>query len=493
MSVTSARNLVSVFIFTTLLFAGAGFYTTHAQDKQVTISTLKHEAISDYIFLGEAGFILSITQLEVGIYMEHTLSYFTPELELLWKKEFKDKQQYANRDKHLMASPTGSYTYYLEIASPAGSGFNKKTHDILQIKKDGTEKRMELEPSEAFGQSLQTIFCDEQHLYYLATENGNERHNKKKTTEKLILNRFDHEQLKPERFLIDLPAIAEGENTTFWQYVANTETEILLVSKAMDIPLGKAIYDVATVSTTGKVLSVKRMPVNLHQKFTRPANDIAPAGSRYVMATDLSSSSTTHTLNGSSQTITIVTAGGYGNLAFDPATNGFYVYGLLGPIPFRKVSPLYEGFYLIHLDKEGNEQWRVQHTGPEELVNNGVFRKHGRPADRWISLSFLPNQHLNFVIGFGATVVEYDVSARGTVAGHKMWRDIKNVGSRSNWEAFPFSAAGEFKSYDFVHKLLAEKKPATGFLGTAFTSGEVIIENSERDNHIKLYYFNRTP
>lgn len=488
---TSLKNLVSVFTFTTLLLTGTGFYITQAQDKEVTISTVKHEAISDYIFLGEAGFILSTTQLEVGIYMEHTLSYFTPELELLWKKEFKDKQQYANRDKHLVTSPKGSYTYYLEIASPAGSGFNKKTHEIFQVKKDGTENRFELEPSEAFGQNLQTIFCDEQYLYYLTTENGNERHNKKKTTEKLILNRFSHESLKHERFILDLPVVAEGDNTTFWQYVANTETEILLVSKVMDIPLGKAIYDVATVSTLGKVLSVKKMPVNLHQKFTRPANDVAPSGSRYVMTTDLNSSSTTHTLNGSSQTITVVTAGGYGNLAFNPATNGFYVYGLLGPIPFRKVAPPYEGFYVIHLDKEGNEQWRVQHTGPQELLNNGTFSKHGRPADRWISLNFLPNQHLNFVIGFAATVVEYDVNAKG-VAGYKMWRNIK-VGSRNNWEAFPFSAAGEFKSYEFVRKRIAEKKPATGFLGTAFFSGEVIIENSERENHIKLYYFKRTP
>jgi len=476
-----------------VFFIGFGFYSANAQDKQTSISTQKRETISDYIFLGDYGFILSTTRLETGIYMPHSIFYFSPSLELIWKKEFKDKQQYANRDKYLVASPHGSFTYYLEIASPAGGNFNKKNHDILQIKKDGTEKRFELESSDAYGQNLQTIFSDENYLYYLATENGHERHDKKKTTEKLILNRFDHEQHKHQRFVIDLPVIAEGENTTFWQFVSNTETEILLVSKAMDIPLGKAMYDVATVSPEGKVLSVKKISVSLQKKFTRPANDIASPGWRSKATTDLSSSSTTHTLNGSSQTITVVTSGGYGNLKFDPGTNGFYVYGLLGPIPFRKISPLYEGFYIVHLDKDGKEQWRVQHTGPAELVNNGTFSKHGRPADRWISLNFLPNHGLNFIIGFGDNIVEYEVASGGTVADHKMLRDIKNVGNRNNLEAFPFSASGEFKSYDFVHKLIAKKTPATGYLGTVFTSGEVIIENNEREGDIKLYYFKRSP
>lgn len=69
------------------------------------------------------------------------------------------------------------------------------------------------------GKSLQNILCDNNYLYLVATQEGDELHDRKKVNEKLLLNRFDAQTFSYKRFVIDTPPIEEGEENSFWSFI----------------------------------------------------------------------------------------------------------------------------------------------------------------------------------------------------------------------------------------------------------------------------------
>lgn len=169
----------------------------------------KYYGVAAKLNLGDKGFILVIGS---EISQSYQVLFFDAEGKLVWKKHTQREYVIGGKNEAFLCTPDCSFFYYIQAKGDKFSG--KKTY-VHRIALDGTEKKFEIDGKEEFGDQLQTIFCDNNFIYFATTENGNEGRDKKKVTEKLILNRFEHLAMAHKTFKISTPAIAEGDETSF--------------------------------------------------------------------------------------------------------------------------------------------------------------------------------------------------------------------------------------------------------------------------------------
>ena len=472
-------------VFLVILFAQASF----AQDKHVHKDLPKNHTIKETISLNENGIIFKTGYpITAGKYAS-TLMYYDAQSELIWEKKIPG--EYSQGEEILVVSPTGEIVYSIDLGGFFGKEFSGKTHYLTQIRKNGQEKKFELPGKEEYGKSLQTVFCDDQYLYYLATQNGDEEKENKKAEDKLILSRFSHADLSYKRFTLDLPLIAEGENTTFWSFIGQKDGENYLVSKAMDTGLGKNIFEVVSFNAEGQVSKKKSIALTLDKKFTRPAWSVDVPRQPFENFTDLdfnvkTSVSTAPNMGSSRSSGYADTAGAFGYLMLDAANNCFYSYGLFGPKPFQNMAPVNEGFYIIKYDLEGNEKWRLQQMASPKLMDEKFFRVQGRSSDRDICLKVLPGGRLNFSIHFVRSLYDFDISAEGKLLGEQSTSDVLEPTGNI------FSATEKLKSAAFIKKEEVSGKSKTVGYSTALTSsGEILIRIDGKESGFDLYYFKK--
>lgn len=186
------RNVI--LIFSALLICRIGF----GQETKAHIEIGKHDQIVKQLFLPNKGFIL-VTGIpnQIGGKIVFDVRYFNIEGKQQWSKPVTLEYGVTKGITNIIITPDGETIYFIQMRD---GGYYDKRHYINQFKINGDEKKFEFEGKEAFGKNLQTIFCDNNYLYYLATDDGNEFSNKKKGTEKLVLNRFDQKNYRINGF-----------------------------------------------------------------------------------------------------------------------------------------------------------------------------------------------------------------------------------------------------------------------------------------------------
>lgn len=467
-----------------------------AQPPQASIKLDRNEAVLQTVYLGDNGLIFKLG--EYNGKGEARLQYYSIDCGLIWEAKIKNNYGVQNSSNFVVASPTGSVVYDIEIKD---NGFNNKTHYITRILKQGDVKSYEIPGNVGFGSSLQTVFCDDQYLYYLATQDGNERFHKKKGQEKLLMTRFSNDDLSHKSFLIDLSLTGDGENTTFWSLLGQTLKEKYIVSKNIDIENNKQTFDIAVIDTGGGLVRRQTLEVLLADKFTRPAFDvkIPDYGIFHNTNLDFEEKSVTHRVPnspgspGASQgqmfadyrySRTLPSRGAFGHVTFDPVTGSIYVYSLFGPKRFKKLGPEYEGFYVHKFDADGKNLWKLQHKGPKELLAESFFRIHGTPADRDICLKILPDGKLNFSIHFRRSLFSYAISEAGKVIASRHKEAFDGL-----TDNMIISAADNLGSQAYLRKNTSSK----GALATNYIapSGEILLVFDSEKSELNLIYFKR--
>lgn len=465
----------------TILFLFLSGISLFAQDKTVHKAVPKGQVLGDAIYLGEHGVLLKSRQ-PVGMgKSDKTIWYYNSIGDLVWEKSIAGSVGSAT--EILSVSPSGEIVYFIEM-----KGFPGKTHYITQIKKNGEVKNVELEGKIEFGFTLLAVFCDDQYLYYLASQNGDEQNDIKKSTDKVILNRFSKDGLTHKRFVLELPIITPGEASTFWAFIGQRGDEKYISSKQLDFETGKSAFQVMSFNSEGQVTLGPTITFALDGKFNRPALNVSRPR-EIITDVDYSTKMSQSTVPNMGTTVTtrsVPTWGGFAFIQFDALNNNFYIYGLTGPKPFKKVGPVYDGFFVAKYDSESNPLWKLQQPASEKLMNEGAFRVHALPSDRDIALKILPGNKLNFSIHFYDKLFEYEISSEGKLLG------ARDKGDALELTGNMFSLTEKLKSEEFIKKSKAASKSRMVDFTNAITStGELVLKTDFKESTFDLYYFKK--
>ena len=459
-----------------------------AQDKKVELNLDRYETILENLYLGDHGFIFKLGTPDIMGKSESKFQYYDVSCSLLWEKKIKDEYG-ANGKRYLVSSPEGDVVYNVEMK---GEVYKDKTQYITQILKTGEIKNFEISGKEEFGKNLQAVFCDKQYLYYLTTEEGWEQNDKKKEKEKLILNRFSNDKLSHQKFYIDLPPITDGDHTTFWSFIGQKKGGNYLLSKTVDVDNNIVKFNIVVVNEEGKILKKANIDLTPEGAYLRPAYTILhPRGGSETVANMDNSivqkvTRTPHGVGGdftSTRTIPVTTIGAFSNLMLDPEQDFFYAYGLFGPERYKRLGPVYEGFYLYKYDLEGNFLWKLNQTGSEALLDEKVFKVHAATGERDINLRVLKG-HLNFSIHFRKSLFSYEISEQGKVVNHLHKEDflapVDNMAQHSSQlsrsEAY-LKDRGSKKKNEMIYSNFWNKE------------GEILVEYDMKNRSLRLLQF----
>ena len=487
-----------------------GVSQAFAQDGQHEVTLDKREMPAECILLGENGFIVKTTDPLFGGKGSVRLLYFTRNGGLVWEKKVDNEHQALHSSHVTVAAPDGSVVYHIE----APYSFAGEKQSLTQINGKGVVKKMELAIPKDAGRSLQTIFCDQQYLYYLATENGNEAKEKKRGSEKMILNRFSHNGLTRKRIELDLPALSSPELSSFWSFAGQNKQGKYLVSKTL-LPHAKdQTFDIVTIDSEGKVIGKKSIAYEVGDEYILPANSLNTSegkathlGARNMVTLSFESSgfpmrTGSYSVNRAAVGITGAlnapfpagqsyspASAAFGYMHLDPTQdeNAIYLYGLLGPRPFRKLDPGYTGFYVYKYDLEGKEIWKLGQPATREMAASKIYATNALPADRYIRLISRPNGQQTFSImvypnlSAQPDLFLFDISAQGQVT------EARSTG-KGGAESVPVAALTSI-AREYVKKQSSAKTKDTVPISFATAGGEVLLLFNPETQKLNVLYF----
>lgn len=406
-----------------IVFLIAFSFISYAQLKVVS----KDLRLTDILRMGNNGLLLeaspnfSSTVLTKGGFSsgggknEKTYMYLNAEGKIEWEKTITDNEK--GSYTFLVASPTGNVAFIAEWKS-----FPGKEIYVTQINKNGEIKRSTLESNSSYGKSLLSVFCDDEYLYLLATENNNEKSHNKQATERLILNRFKSSTLAYSRVLVAAPAVSAGESTIFWNYVGNIENEIYLVSKEINLEDALNVYRIAAINSDGKLIRETKINHRLaNYKFQRAAWDLLVNRSIFsnldvnvyedASGTSIANPTSLPQSNMGSYTWQLpeMRYGSFGLIQFDNYNKCFYIYGLSGPKAYQRLAAKYEGFYVNKFDMSGKQVWAIEQQVPEALMEEKYFYVHGLPSERDVALKVWSDKFINFSIACKNVLIDFEI------------------------------------------------------------------------------------
>ncbi|MBK6263694.1 hypothetical protein JKA74_01500 [Marivirga sp. S37H4] len=364
------------------------------------------------IKLNAEGRLLKTLPVENGVVfitikgMDIKITRYSNSFEKEWSKDL----DVAYRDTSIplietVTTPSGKFLFTTQVHS---KGYHNKTHYINKLDSEGKQTKFEIEGRDELGKELQAIFCNDDYFYYLATDNGDQKHDRKKRDEKLILNSFGADDFSYSRKILDLPPV-EGEEQIFWEFIGHTDSEFYVASKKVDYRENFSEVTIITFDNKGNRQRSFKLNVNLENAYIRPAR---LDKTRHRIFSD--QENLDYTINPQNGSI-YPTWGGFTGVYF--GGDHIYLYGLLGPDKFKKVAAKYEGAYVIKYDLKGELVWKKELTDNADLINNKKFNKHNTPGLRGISLVVLPDETINFNIdvaaAFSGSLYKYIISADG--------------------------------------------------------------------------------
>lgn len=452
----------------------------NAQDKHTRVDLKPYEEVVETLRF-TSGFVLKTDRPRVVGKQPKKLIRYNESGEQVWSIEIKPLYDKLDIDK-LMATPNGEYIYTMEMGTL--SGFGKYEPQITQIDLKGTVRKFKSDKPQQLGKSLLSIFCDDQYLYYLTSQNGDERHPKKKAEEKLLLTRFKHSDFSSKTIALNVPAVLSDENTSFWFYMGSVGEEHYLASKTTYPDFGKNDFQAVTFNAEGEIKRTMKFGVTLKDKFTRMSDVIWPSTGLFQNIVNLDETIVPPVSGASMRPGEKPTPVAFANVWLDPKTQSFYAFGLLGPKPFKNVGSNYEGFYIHKFDLDGNPVWQLQESERTELTSDNFFRVHATPFDRNIALR-TREEIVELVIGLKSATVTYTIDGTGVLTGKpKIHENVPGIS--------PYRTVRAGKSYTFMEKKAKEKlEKQVSFEQFLFAESEIVIIPSFKKSGYDLYYFKK--
>jgi len=477
-----------------------------AQDKQHQSELDKSEVPMEFVQLGESGLIIKTGNARFQGKRDYNMLFYTAQGDLLWKKSFKSNTQALQTDHITVASPDGSVVYHIEL-----DRFRQHKQHLTQINRKGAVKVLEIDKKVEMGENLISVFCDEKYLYYLASENGNELSEKKKLTEKLILNRFSHADWSYKKAVLAMPTLIDGEFSTFWTFAGQQGKVKYLVSKTINPEVTQQQFDLVTIDPDGNVIGKSNLSFDTGNEWVRPAvseslgeNSNLHNGFHNLLDVNFEYSSSIHSSTwkapgiaagpsvntGSVQNSARMMTGSFGYLQLDIPNNAIYISGLLGPRPVRKIAPGFGGFYLYKFDLSGKVLWKLIHPGTKELLDEKFYTTHGRAHDRKIAFFASADQKSTFGISFYRNmsakkrVYLFDMDEKGQVERNR----VNSEDESGEWES-SLTPTLTARTKDYLSKKMkGNEKDFTSFTFLN-KEGELLLLMDEKNRKMNVLYF----
>jgi hypothetical protein len=433
---------------------------------------------------GDQGFIIVIgSELNKKPY---TIYYFDAEGKLVWKKPTEREYPIGFKKEAFLCTPDGAYFYYIQVKDDR---FYDKITYVQQISIDGTEKKFEIEGKEEFGRQVQTVTCDVNYLYFITTEDGNEMRDKKKTEEKLILNRFDHKTMAPQKFTIKTPAIAAGDETSFWSYIGSRDDIKFFSSKHSDLDLNKNDFTIIGVNASGEVKSNLKFSATPETgKFIRPCYTASLSNNvREIIRVDYESKTVVNGSGGGTSSRLVAKPTAFGHVMYDPNNDAFLVYGLYGPKKFHNLGPVYSGSYVYKFDLNGQNVWKAEQPAGDKLMDLGYFRVHSSPTDRDVVLQTLADKRILLTIdALDGTKAPFLFSPEGKFLKSDYIERMKKL----DYQGVKIAGLVEnLKSINYIETTLKEEKGDV--INILNSKGEVILYFPSKDKPFKTIFFKK--
>ena len=417
----------------------------------------------------------------------------------LWDKTVDNKYGALVRNIKGVAAPSGAAAYTIEYAlldDPA------PVHQITRFSREGEMQAGILTDGTSH---IQTIFCDDQYLYYVTTLNGKELRDSKKDDERLILNRVDPSDFSGKKFQFDVPVIENGETTTFWTYIGQHGSSKYLLSKVNDIDKGQHSFNILTFDQDANILNSTKIDLVLDNRYVRPALAVSYPGRTFetIVNPDFKQISLQPPMGSPPgiapgavgfgvylappgrrpATAYRLTEGAYTYLYLDEEHGFFYVYGLSGPEPFKRLGSVYDGFYILKYTLAGELVWKLQQPASPELLKQIKFRVHNAPNERNIAIKILHDQTVNFSIQFSGMLFTSEVSPEG-----KFLRSYPRVNYSRPVDMFVHDMPARLRGVLYAEQKNKNltKVDYTNFLTPA---GELLLEHDEKKNELNVLYF----
>lgn len=467
--------LVASFVFTGI---------AEAQDKIERIKLERNVELLESVDLGEGGLLIKTGKnYPNSKKLDWKIRYYSPELDLVYEVPIEKTQINKGFGNPIVAAPDGAYVYHFEYKGYNTTIGAKKQH-VTQINKEGKVKTYEVENIKELGH-IKMGFCDNTYLYFLATENGDENHPRKKSAEKLLLNKVKHSDLSSGQVALNLPELGDAGEATFWTYAGHEEGQVFLASKTIQIEEGKYSYRLLTLDPDGNVIRDVTLDFSLADKHIRPSNNVKVfKGNSHASNDDFYAA-----VNSSSSFAQMeARIGAFGGIKVNPKTNSIHVYGLYGSKPFKSLGSLNEGFFLHKYDFEGKLLWKVQEEFPETLTNDNAFRLHEVPFSRAFLLKENADQSQQLHFMFKKRVYTYHITSAGEFE-ESYWHFFEKTAGVEEANMC-FSPSLQVKSREYFQD---PKKKEKNTFYQYFTSakGECVFEYKPRKQKLDLLYFRR--
>jgi len=461
----------------------------------------------EFVQLGKSGSIIKTGNARFQGKRDYVLHFYTAEGELVWEKKVETETQAFKTQNITIATPDGSIVYNIEVDD---SRLAKYKQYLTQITRTGVAKKMEIDKPE-MGKSLLSIFCDENYLYYLCSENGNELHKKKKVTEKLILNRFSHASLTHKKMELAMPAITDGELSTFWTLAGQNGKIKYLTSKVINPKEAQQKFHLVSIDPEGNIVNRTSIDFDTKEKWVRPAvseslgeSKVLHNGSYNLVDVNFENSTYVQTSTfkapgaGASPALTtssvsesaIMMNGSFSYLHLDAVNDALYIYGLLGPRPVRKVAPGFNGFYVYKYNLAGRAIWKLVDPGSKDLLDEKFYTTHGMAHHRNIGLFLKRDQNATFSISFyrnrSATkrLYLFEIDTKG---------QLINTRSSGNDDSGEWSSALSqtisSKSKDYLNKKMKENGKDLTPMFFPSEVGEMLLILDQKNRKLNVLYF----
>jgi hypothetical protein len=260
---------------------------------------------------------------------------------------------------------------------------------------------------------INAIFADDNYLYFISySEKKRKRRNDVDSSSGMKFIRIDNHDFSETEVNLELPKPAD--DFTSWKYIGNTKFVSYFTSRKV-IDAQKQEYRIAVLNKDGKMLddfkfetAVTTGPMlGANSNFYIPGAQVVHSNQYKVLVTT----------SGKYTTITYIeNPEALGNILFDPASNGFFVYGMLGTSVVqrakffkpRKLIQNATGYYIYHFNEDGKLTWKNEN----KLVGvNEEFRNNANFVSREVNIQPGPGG-LKFSMYTGKNVTCYDIDPK---------------------------------------------------------------------------------
>lgn len=411
---------------------------------------------------------------------------------LLWDKTIQNNYFADSRKVKAIAPPYGTAVYTVEYSTNTDKPFD---HYITCVSGNGEVRELSIEGG-SFTPTLQSIFCDEQYLYYINKQGSGKQRGVKKEADQLVLNRFDLASSSHRQFQFQLPAMDQAK-ATFWTYIGQRGSAKYLLSKANDLANSRHWFNIAMFDQDANVLYNTRIDLALNNRYVRPAFTVSYPGGTFapVVNPDVIEisdkgpdliydiSRAMFRRPGHPIISRSLSDGAFTNLYLDEAHGYFYVYGLSGPEPFNAGHAIYDGFYIFKYALTGELVWKLEQLASSGLISQKDFYTRNAREERSIAINILPDETVNFSVQFSGMLFSHEISPEG-----RFVKEYQVKWYTDEVDAFARNSRAWLRGEEFAWQA-RKNLQETHYLNFITPAGEILMEYDKPAAELSVFYF----